>query len=52
MQFAMMCAAKRDGEFIADSARLRKTQMMRVAGFAAADGAGLFGYKAQVLLVP
>jgi hypothetical protein len=33
-------------------ARLRKTQMMRVAGLAAADKAGLIGDKAEVLAVP
>ena len=51
-----MCAAKRDGEFIADllskSARLRKTQMVRVTGLAAADEAGLLRDKPQMLLVP
>ena len=56
VQFAMMRAAKRDGEFIADllpkAARLRKAQMVRVAGLAAADEAGLFGHKAQMLPVP
>ena len=56
MQFAMMRAAQRDGEFIAhllpQSAELRKAQMVRVAGLSAADEAGLFGDKAQVLLVP
>ena len=56
VQFAMMRAAERDREFIADllpkSARLRKTQMVRVAGFAAADEAGLFGHEAQMLFVP
>ena len=56
MQFAMMRAAERDRKFIADllrkSARLRKAQMVRVAGLAAADETGLFGHKAQMLLVP
>ena len=51
----MMRPAKRDSVFVADllaePPRLRKTQMVRVAGLAAADQAGLFGYKAQVLLV-
>jgi hypothetical protein len=56
MQFAVMCATKRNGEFVADllskSTRLCKTQMVRVARLAAADEAGLPGHKAQVLLVP
>jgi hypothetical protein len=50
VQFAMMRAAERDREFIADllskSARLRKAQMVRVAGLSAADKAGLLRYKA------
>ena len=52
----MMGAAQRDREFIADllpePARLRKAQVVRVAGLTAADEAGLFGDKAQMLLVP
>ncbi len=56
VQFAMMRAAKRDGKFVADflpkSALLGKTQVVRVAGLPAADKAGLFGYKAQMLLIP
>jgi hypothetical protein len=51
-----MCPAERDREFVADllaePARLRKAQMVRVAGLAAADDAGRFGHKAQVLTVP
>ena len=50
VQFAMTCAAKRDGEFIAnflrESTRLRKTQMVQVAGLASADETWLFGDKA------
>ena len=52
MQFAVMRAAKRDRKLVADllsqSARLRKPQMMGIAGLPAADKAGLFGHKAQV----
>ena len=51
-----MGPAQRDGEFIADllpkPARLCKTQVMRVAGLAAADKAGLIGDNAEVLAVP
>ena len=51
-----MRSAERHRKFITDllsqSARLRKTQMVRVAGLSAADEAGLSGHKAQVLLVP
>ena len=51
-----MCAAKRDREFIADllskSAQLRKTQVVRVTGLAAADEAGLPRDKTEMLLVP
>ena len=51
-----MGPAQRDREFIADllpkPARLCKTQVVWVAGLAAADKAGLFGDKAQVLAVP
>jgi hypothetical protein len=54
VQFAVMRPAERDREFIADllskSARLRKAQMVRVAGLSAADKAGLVGHR--VLLVP
>ena len=52
----MMRAAERDGEFVADllsqSARLRKAKMVRVGRFAAADEAGSFGHKPQMLFVP
>ena len=52
----MMRAAERDRKFIADllskSARLRKAKMVRVGRFAAADEAGLFGHKPQMLFVP
>ena len=52
VQLTVMRPAQRHRKFIADlsteSARLRKTQMVRVAGLAAADEAGLFGHKAQV----
>ena len=47
--FAMMCAAERVCEFIADLLRnpagLRKPQMVGVAGLPAADKAGLLRYK-------
>ena len=50
MLFAMMRPAERDREFIADllskPARPGKAQMVRVAGIAAADKAGLLRYKA------
>ena len=52
----MMRPAQRDREFIADllsePARLRKAKMVRVGRFAAADQAGLFGHKPQMLFVP
>jgi hypothetical protein len=55
MQFSVMRAAKGDRKLIADllsqSARLRKPQMMRVAGLPPADEAGLFCHKAQVVTV-
>ena len=51
-----MCAAKWNGEFIADllskSAQLRKTQVVRVTGLSAADEAGLPRDKPEMLLVP
>ena len=51
----MMRPAKRDSIFVADllaePPRLRKTQMVRVAGLAAADQARLYCHKAQVLFV-
>ena len=56
VQFAMMRAAQRDREFVADleaeSAGLRKPQMVGVGGLPAADEAGLFGHEPQMLLVP
>jgi hypothetical protein len=56
VQFAVMRPAERDREFITDllaePARLRKTQMVRVAGLAAADEAGLFRNEPQMLPVP
>jgi hypothetical protein len=55
VQFAMVCSAKRDGEFVADllpqSARLGEAQVVWAAWLAAADEAGLRGHKAQVLPV-
>jgi hypothetical protein len=56
VQFAVMRAAERHRKFVADLLRqpagLRKTQMVRVTGLAAADEAGLFCNEPQVLLVP
>jgi len=56
MQFTMMRPTERNRKFIADflreSTRLGKAQMVRVAGLASADETGLFGDKAQMLLVP
>ena len=56
VQFAMVCPAQRDREFVADllsePARLRKAKMVRVGRFAAADQAGSFGHKPQMLFVP
>ena len=56
VQFAMMCPAQRDSEFVADllsePARLRKAKMVRVGRFASADEAGSFGHKPQMLFVP
>ena len=55
MNRAVMGAAERDGEFIADLAaerpRLQVAKMMRVGWFAAADQARLLGDKAKVFLV-
>ena len=55
VQFAMVCAAQRDGKLVADleaeTAGLRKPQMMGIAGLAPADEARLFGDKAQMGLV-
>jgi hypothetical protein len=51
-EIAVMRAAEGDRKLVADllsqSARLRKPQMMGIAGLPAADEAGLFGHKAQV----
>ena len=56
VQFAMMCPAQRDGEFVADleaeTAGLRKPQMMGIAGLAPANEARLFGHEPQMGLVP
>ena len=45
VQFAVMCPAKRYREFVADleaeAAALRETEVMRIAGLASADEAGL-----------
>jgi hypothetical protein len=55
VQFTMMRPAKRHREIIADllckHAGSRKAQMVRVAGLAAADKAGLLGHEPQMLLV-
>ena len=55
VQFAMVCPAQRDGEFVADleaeTAGLRKPQMVGIAGLAPADEAGLFGHEPQMGLV-
>ena len=55
MDRAVMRAAQRDGEFIADLAaegpRLQVAQMVRVGLFAAADEAGLLRDKAKMLAV-
>ena len=55
MDGAVMRAAERDGEFIADFAaerpRLQVAKMMRVGLFAAADEACLLGHIAKVLAV-
>src|SRR5579859_6178302 len=56
VQFTVMRPAKRNCEFIADlvskSAGLCETQVVRVAGLATADEAGLCRHKAQMLFVP
>lgn len=56
VQFAMVCPAQRDREFVTDleaeTAGLRQPQMVRVTGLAAADEAGLFRNEPQMLLVP
>jgi hypothetical protein len=55
MKRTMMRAAKRDGEFIAclaaKRARLDKSDVMGLRGFAATQDAGLVGHEPQVLLV-
>jgi hypothetical protein len=55
MHRAVMRAAKRDGEFIAcfaaERARLHKSDVMRIRGFAAAQQAGLLHHKAKVVPV-
>ena len=55
MEFAMMAAAERHGELIArlaaESAALRKAQMMGVARLPAADQARLAGDKSDVVAV-
>ena len=55
MQLSMMAAAERHGELVADlhaeGARLGKAQVMRIAGVAAADEAGLRRDKVQVRTV-
>ena len=52
----MVCPAQRDREFVADleaeTAGLRKPQMVGIAGLAPADEAGLFGHEPQMGLVP
>jgi hypothetical protein len=49
VQFAMVSAAQWHGKFVADleaeTARLGKAQMVRVAGLAPADEAWLFGHE-------
>ena len=55
MKFAVVRSAQWHCELVTDllakSARLRKAQMMRVAGLSATDEAGLSGHEAQVLSV-
>jgi hypothetical protein len=55
MNLAVVSAAERDGELVADLAterlRLAKAQVMRVSWLAAADQAGLGGNKSQMSLV-
>src|ERR1700757_1032511 len=55
MKFAVVRSAQRHCELVTDllakSPRLRKAQMMRVAGLPATDEAGLSGHEAQVLSV-
>ena len=55
MQFAVMAAAERDGELVADLAAERpalgKAQMMGIAGLAAAEEARLLGDEADMLAI-
>ena len=55
VQFAMMTAAERDGELIADlhadGPRLGKAQMVGIGWLPAADETGLRGHKLKVSLV-
>ena len=55
MDLAMMSAAERDRELIADSSAersvLRKAQMVRIAGLTAADQTGLLGNKAHMVAI-
>ena len=56
VQLPMMRTAEWDSELIADLEAepegLRKTQVVGIAGLAAADEAGLFGHVSQMGLVP
>jgi hypothetical protein len=56
MEFTVVSTAQRHRDFVGDlypkSAWLRKAQVARIAGLAAADKAGLFRHEAQVLFVP
>ena len=56
VDLAMVSAAERDGELIADLATkcppLRKPQMMGIRGLAAADQARLLGHLSDMLPVP
>ena len=56
VQFAMVCAAQWDRELVADleaeTAGLRKPQMVGVAGLASADEAGLFRNEPQMRACP
>ncbi len=55
MELAVVAAAQRDGELVADLAakcpRLRDAQVMGIAGLAAADQARLAGDKPQMVLI-
>ena len=56
MEFTVVSTAEWDRDFVGDlypkSTWLRKAQVARIAGLAAADKAGLFRHQAQVLFVP